>query len=135
MTPRLSQLNDGTWTTKSPKRKYPKMLESIVDKSNFRPNVNDARDLLSADKIGSSNIKMLYDFDDGRVNGPNHAWMRNRMDITEIDAQIEKMSKEAQQMVKKAGKKAAEIAAQNRAEIEQLQAVKQQGNGGGENIT
>lgn len=114
---KLEQKNDGSWKKSFPRRKFPKMLESVVDKSNFKPNVNDARQLLSSDKIGGNDVKLLYDYTDGRTTGPNHAWMRNRLDITEIDKELERQSKEAQKMLKKAKGKAIEEAQKNAEEI------------------
>lgn len=120
MVARLQQQTDGTYKKVAPKRKYPEMIESIVDTSNFRPNVNDARSLLSSEKIGNSGVKLLYDFEDGRENGPNHSWMRNRPDITEIDAKIESMQKDTDKMLKKASEKARKVAEENMQEIAEM---------------
>ena len=120
MTVRLEQQRDGTYKKVAPKRKYPEMIESIVDTSNFRPNVNDARSLLSSEKIGNSGVKLLYDFEDGRDNGPNHSWMRNRPDITEVDAKINQMQQDTDKMLKKASEKARKVAEQNMQEIAEI---------------
>lgn len=117
---RLEQQSDGTYKKVVPKRIYPKMIESVVDTSNFRPNVNDARALLSSEKIGNSGVKLLYDFEDGRANGPNHSWMRNRPDITEIDAKINQMQADTDKMLKKASEKAKKVAEQNMQEIAEM---------------
>lgn len=126
MTVRLEQQRDGTYKKVVPRRKYPEMIESVVDTSNFRPNVNDARSLLSSEKIGNSGVKLLYDFEDGRENGPNHSWMRNRPDITEIDAKIEAMQRDTDKMLKKASEKAKKAAEQNMQEIAEMKQAKNQ---------
>lgn len=98
----LEMLENGEYKKKKwSKRPKPKMIESVVDKSNFLPNVNDARNLLDSAKKTPTTIG-LYDFEHGETKGVGHTYMRNNLDITEIDKMQEVIKKEVDKNLKNA---------------------------------
>lgn len=91
MVKRLEMQNDGTFKKTEKKRIYPKIIKSIVDKSEFRPNVSDVRNLLTSDKIGSP-VTALYDSIDGKMPKYSNYDMTHLTDITETDKVIETLA-------------------------------------------
>ena len=108
MVKRLEQLNNGEFKMIKPKRIYPKMIKSVVDKSSFMPNVNDARNLLTSEKIGSP-VTALYDFYNGETKGIGNHQIQRINDITEIDKAIEIQTKIANENITDAVSKGKKI--------------------------
>lgn len=111
MIQRLSQNSDGTYKIKKGKRIYPQQIKSVVDRSSFRPNVQDARNLLTSDKIGQP-VTSYYDFYNGEVGDKDFVGQHqiiHTQDLTEYDIMIEKQTEKVTKMMDKAQKKVKDL--------------------------
>lgn len=72
--------------------------ESNTDKSFYRPDVSSARASLGSISALGSNLKGVYDFDDGIDNGDTFmTFLRSKsIDVTELDAAMQRVIQNAQ---------------------------------------
>lgn len=99
----LKMQNDGSYKKKELKKfKIPKFSKSDVDKTDFRPNTEDVKNLIHG--MAGSVRTPLFHFEDGIDNGVPYEMMNANADITEIEETYERLRNQAEESIAKTNK-------------------------------